>query len=77
MQQRDVPDEVRIQASTGCLGCGADLTGAPVVGVETRQVFDLPVIELVAIEHRAQHRACACGVVTRAAFPAEATAPTC
>ena len=51
------------------------------VGVETRQVFDLPVIELVAIEHRAQHRACACacacGVVTRAALPAEATAPTC
>ena len=47
------------------------------VGVEARQVFDLPVIELIAIEHRAQRRACACGVVTRAALPAEATAPTC
>jgi len=47
-----------------------------VVGVEVRQVFDLPVIELVAIEHRAQRRACGCGMVTRALFPAEATAPT-
>jgi len=48
-----------------------------VVGVETHQVFDLPVIELIAIEHRAQRRECACGAVTRAAFPVAATAPTC
>lgn len=77
LQPRAVPDEVRTHVPTGCGGCGADLTGAPVVGDETRQVFDLPVIELVGIEHRAQRRACACGVMTRAAFPAEATAPTC
>ena len=77
LQPRAVPDEVRTHVPTGCNGCGTDLTCAPVVGVGTRQVFDLPVIELVAIEHRAQRRACACGVVTRAAFPAEATSPTC
>ena len=76
LQPREVPDEVRIHAPTGCLGCGADLANAPVVGVETRQVFDLPVIELIAIEHRAQRRKCDCGAVTRAEFPAEATAPT-
>ena len=70
LQPRAVPDEVRTHVPTGCLGCGADLTGAPVVGVETRQVFGLPVIELIAIEHRAQRRECDCGVVTRAAFPA-------
>ena len=46
------PDQARTHAPTGCNGCGADLTDAPVVGVETRQVFDLPVIELIAIEHR-------------------------
>lgn len=77
LQPRAVPDEVRTHVPTGCRDCGADLAEAPVVGIETRQVFDLPVIELVAIEHRAQRRACECGVVTRAAFPAEATAPTC
>jgi len=48
-----------------------------VVGTKVRQVFDLPVIELIAIEHRAQRRECACGLVTRAPFPPEATAPTC
>jgi transposase len=77
LQPRAVPDEVRTHVPRGCMGCGADLTGAPVVGVERRQVFDLPVIELIAIEHRAQRRECACGAVTRAAFPTEATAPTC
>ena len=32
---------------------------------------------MLAIEHRAQRRACSCGVVTTAAFPAEARAPVC
>jgi transposase len=77
LQPRAVPDEVLTHAPAGCNGCGADLTDAPVVGVETRQVFDLPVIELIVIEHRAQRRQCGCGAVTRAAFPAEASAPTC
>lgn len=77
LQPRAVPDEVRTHVPAGCQGCGADLADAPVVGGETRQVFDLPVIELLAIEHRAQRRQCGCGAVTRAAFPAEATAPTC
>lgn len=51
LQPRSVPDEVRTHVPSGCGGCGADLADAPVVGVETRQVFDLPVIELLAIEH--------------------------
>ena len=77
LQPRAVPDEVRTHAPTDCRGCGADLSDAPVVGTEVRQVFDLPVIELIAIEHRAQRRECSCGAVTRAQFPAEATAATC
>jgi len=77
LQPRVVPDEIRTHAPTDCQGCGADLADAPVVGTEARQVFDLPPIKLVAIEHRAERRQCDCGIVTRAAFPAEATAPTC
>ncbi|MDQ3030413.1 MAG: IS66 family transposase, partial [Actinomycetota bacterium] len=49
----------------------------PVVGEHRRQVFDLPPIDLVAIEHRAQQRACGCGTVTTATFPVQASAPTC
>ena len=77
LEPRAMPDQVRVHAPSECRGCGAGLADAPVVGTETRQVFDLPVIELVAIEHRAQRRECGCGIVTRAAFPVEATAPTC
>ncbi len=77
LEPRAIPDQVRVHAPGKCRGCGAGLADAPVVGTETRQVFDLPVIELLAIEHRAQRRECGCGVVTRAPFPVEATAPTC
>jgi transposase len=38
------PDEVRRHEPGPCGGCGADLDGAPQVGVERRQVFDLPPI---------------------------------
>ncbi len=77
LEPRAVPDQVRVHAPIECRGCGAGLADAPVVGTETRQVFDLPVIELVAIEHHAQRRECGCGVVTRAPFPVEGMAPTC
>ncbi len=75
--QRPDPDEVRVHAPQVCRGCGDSLNDAVVVGQERRQVFDLPPIELTVIEHRAERRECGCGTVTTAAFPAEATAPTC
>ncbi|MGI8521815.1 MAG: IS66 family transposase, partial [Nocardioides sp.] len=77
LEPRPDPDEVRVHVPETCRGCGSGLQDAPVVGEERRQVFDLPPIELEVIEHRAQRRACRCGVTTTAAFPAQATAPTC
>lgn len=50
---------------------------APVVGVEARQVFDLPAVGLQATEHRSEARACGCGEVTAPPFPAQATAAAC
>ncbi len=77
LEPRPDPDEIRTHVPTDCRGCGADLSDAAVVGIEQRQVFDLPAIELLAIEHRAERRVCACGAATTTAFPVEATAPTC
>lgn len=77
LERCEDPDEIVEHPPAACAGCGADLACAPVVGEQVRQVFDLPPIELAVIEHRAQQRACDCGMVTSAAFPAEATAPTC
>jgi transposase len=71
------PDEVVEHAPNWCGSCGADLTGARVVGVEARQVFDLPQLRLGVAEHRAQRRRCACGTTTAAGFPDHVRAAAC
>jgi transposase len=48
-----------------------------VVGVEARQIFDLPPLGLRVVEHRAERRRCTCGSTTAAAFPACARAAAC
>jgi transposase len=67
------PDEVVVHRPERCGGCGGDLTLAPVMGVEARQVFDLPQVRLWVWEHRAERRACACGQVTAGVFPVAGT----
>jgi transposase len=66
----EVPHEPRV-----CCGCGGDLGGAPVVGVERRQVFDLPGLRLLVTEHQLISRVCSCGTVTKAQAPAGVVAP--
>lgn len=58
-----------------CAGCGAGLAGAPIVGVEHRQVFDLPPVALEVTGHDLLARQCTCGTVTKAAAPAGVNAP--
>jgi transposase len=60
-----------------CGGCGADLAGAAVVGVEARQVFDLPALRLCVAEHRAERRRCACRTTTAGRFPEHVRAAAC
>jgi transposase len=71
------PDEIAEHAPDRCGGCGAELAEAAVVGVEARQVFDLPPLRLGVVEHRAQRRRCACGTITAGAFPEHARAAAC
>src|SRR5688572_24412938 len=77
LEPRSDPDEIVVHVPSSCRSCGSGLDLAPIIGEQARQVFDLPRIELLTTEHRAQKRACACGTVTTAAFPDEATAPAC
>ena len=58
-----------------CGGCGGDLAGAPEVGVERRQVFDLPPITVRVTEHQLITRRCACGVTTCGTAPHGVVAP--
>jgi transposase len=72
-----VPDKMVAHPPERCRRCGESLEGAPVTATEVRQVFDLPERRLQVTEHVAESRRCACGALTKAAFPAEATAATC
>jgi transposase len=69
------PDEVLCHEPGPCGGCGGDLSGAPQVGVERRQVFDLPPIKVRVTEHQLITRRCGCGTSTCASPPAGVAAP--
>jgi transposase len=71
------PDRLDERHPENCRGCGADLTGATVVGEVRRQVIDLPKVTPVVTDHVAYRCRCACGVETVAAFAPEAKAPVC
>ncbi|MEY9997577.1 transposase [Streptomyces sp. V4I8] len=59
-----------------CAGCGADLAGAVVAGIERRQVFDLPErIGLEVTEHQVLTCRCACGRSEKASGPEGVRAP--
>lgn len=58
-----------------CAGCGADLADAPQVGMERRQVFDLPPMTVRVTEHQLIARRCGCGTTTRGAAPEGVRSP--
>jgi transposase len=69
------PNETMRHEPGPCGGCGADLVDAPEVGVERRQVFDLPPMRVRVTEHQLIARRCACGATTCGTAPAGVTAP--
>ncbi|MQA25521.1 MAG: IS66 family transposase, partial [Micromonosporaceae bacterium] len=58
-----------------CAGCGAGLADAPEVGMERRQVFDLPPMTVRVSEHQLIARRCACGATTCGTAPEGVNAP--
>jgi transposase len=70
-----LPDEVIAHEPGCCRGCGDDLGGAPEVGREHRQVFDIPPISVRVLEHQLIKRRCGCGAVTSAEAPEGVSAP--
>jgi transposase len=58
-----------------CSGCGADLSQAPEVGVERRQVFDLPPMTVQVIEHQLIARRCSCGATSCGTAPEGVRSP--
>ena len=53
-----------------CEGCGEALGQGHAMGHESRQVFDIPPVEIEVTEHQAMRVSCGkCGQVTQGAFP--------
>ena len=71
----DIPHERERHEPGPCTGCGASLIGAPEVGMERRQVFDLPPITVRVTEHQLITRRCTCGTTTRGTAPEGVTGP--
>ena len=69
------PNQRRRHEPGPCTGCGASLVDAPEVGMERRQVFDLPPITVQVTEHQLISRRCTCGTTTCGAAPEGVSAP--
>jgi transposase len=65
----DNPNERKRHEPGPCRGCGADLTDAQEVGMEPRQVFDLPPMTVRVTEHQLIARRCGCGTTTCGTAP--------
>src|ERR1022692_1282440 len=77
LSRTETPDVAIDHFPETCPGCGGPFNEEMATGHTARQVFDLPAPQpLIVTEHRAHACRCAkCGAETRAAFPADVTAP--
>jgi transposase len=71
----DDPHERERHEPGPCTGCGSSLAGAPEVGVERRQVFDLPPMTVRVVEHQLVARRCDCGTTSCGTAPEGVNAP--
>ena len=70
------PDQVIVHPVEICACCKHDLRQEPTLGIERRQVLDLPPKRVVVVEHQAQQKYCPhCQQISRAAFPEGVGAP--
>jgi transposase len=75
LRQREDPDVVVRHEPSRCEGCGRDCRTGMEIGVERRQVFDLPPVAVHVTEHQLVTRRCPCGTDTTATAPDRVTSP--
>jgi len=75
LQSSHTPKHILVHPLCEC-ECGEDLSKQPALDFQSRQVFDLPALELECTEHRAEIKECPCCHRTViAAFPTDVPAP--
>ena len=75
LQQVETPDHIVKHRRETCMKCGESLQNAPVVRVEKRQSFDIPLRAIEVTEYQAEEQRCLCGCLNPGEFPAHVTAP--
>jgi transposase len=74
LEWRNEVDAVEVHPVTECSECGVSLSEVPVEQVFSRQVFDIPPIELRVTEHQVEVKCCPdCGQQSQGTFPAQAS----
>ena len=68
------PDLVKVHPVDVCSTCGESLSAVPVEELLSRQVHDIPPIEILVTEHQIEVKSCpCCGTLNQGEFPAEAS----
>jgi transposase len=75
MRLTDHPDKKVRYRPSQCRCCGKSLKGAPVAGMERRQVIDIPPVRPAVTEHQLFMLLCGCGEETKARAPDGVAAP--
>lgn len=76
LEMKKDPDKVIVHSAESCEECGGSLKGVTIAGIERRQVFDLPPVNLEVVEHQAEQKECpTCGCMNTAMFPDGVNAP--
>ena len=75
LRQVATPDLIVRHEPVCCAGCGHSAAQAVEVGIERRQVFDLPPTAVQVTEHQLITRACRCGARTTGVAPLGVHAP--
>jgi transposase len=76
LEMMPVPHKVQVHKVEQRCQCGVCLADQAAESVERRQVFDIPPLNLVVTEHRAERKTCPiCGACNKASFPEGITQP--
>lgn len=76
LYQSQEPDQIVVHPVDACANCQQDLSQSPSLGIERRQVLDIPPKRIIVVEHQAQEKWCpTCQHITKAVFPQGVSAP--
>ena len=76
LRQLDTPDAVVVHDLTNCPNCAAHIADNEVIGINRRQVVDIPEPRLVVTEHQVLRKHChVCDKEVAAVFPDHVRAP--